>query len=421
MSYSILLLGPMHVVVDDITVDASFRTKKERGLLAYLVVEAHKQHRREALSEMFWPGRPEGYARTNLRQALLGLRRVLGEEALNGGDEYISYGLGQSTRLDTQRFATLIQYTQTHPHRSLISCEICVGNLEEAVGLYRGEFLEDVLLPDSHSFQEWVVFHREQFFRLLLEAFLSLSNYYQAQGDYETAHYYAWQYVNSAPLEEAAHRQLIRLLALSGRRSAALEQFQTVREILARELGVEPSPETKALYEKIRSGSGLKFEQLGRDPRQTGALLRRPPRAKTSPLNVELFWDRLENTLARASRHKCYAALILLEINSRHGATAVDPGEARTWLQEAGQHIVNALRASDSVSYLGGSRYGIVLDELASPHDILQVMNKLLVKLSDLPFDHILNQINLGMALYPDDGVTSTDLYNAAQEKLAKQ
>ncbi len=421
MNTSILLLGPMHVLVDDKTVDASFRTKKERGLLAYLVVEGRKQHRRETLSEMFWPGRPEGYARTNLRQALLGLRRVLGEEAIMGGDEYISYGLGQSTWLDTQRFFALVQYTQTHPHRSLISCDSCVDSLEEAVGLYRGEFLEDVLLPDSHSFQEWVVFHREQFFRLLLGAFRSLSDYYQAQGDYETAHYYAWQYVNSAPLEEAAHRQLIQLLALSGRRSAALEQFQTVRQILARELGVDPSPETKDLYEKIRTGSGLKVEPNVRELSPSGAPLRRSPKVKTGPLNVELFWDRLENTLARANRHKEFAALILLEINSKAGGTAANPSEARAWLQAAGQHITDALRSSDTVSYLGGSRYGIILDELASPHDILQVVNKLLVKLSTLPSPQMLDQINLGMALYPEDGADSTSLYNAAQQKLSKQ
>jgi DNA-binding SARP family transcriptional activator len=408
----------MQVLVDEKSVDASFRTKKERGLLAYLVVEGRKQHRREAVSEMFWPGRPEGYARTNLRQALLGLRRVLGDEVLNGGDEYVSYGLAKSTRLDTQQFSALLQFTQTHPHRSLISCDACIGNLEEAVGLYRGDFLEDVLLPDSQSFQEWVVLHREQYFRLLLGAYRTLSDAYQVQGDYETAHDYAWRYVNSAPLEEAAHRQLIQLLALTGRRSAALEQFQTVRQILARELGVEPSPETIELYEKIRNGSALKFEQLSRDLRQSASSARRAPKAKTGPLNVELFWDRLENTLARAERHKCVAGLLLLEIKSRPEDSLITQNQARPWIQEAGQYLADTLRTSDSVSYLGGGRYGIVLDELASPHDILYVINKLLKGLSQLLSQHAVDQVKLGSALYPHDGNDPTSLFNAAQESL---
>jgi DNA-binding SARP family transcriptional activator len=421
MNYSVLLLGPMQVLVDDKSVDASFRTKKERGLLAYLIVEGRKQHRRESLSEMFWPGRPEGYARTNLRQALLGLRRVLGDEVLSGGDEYISYGLAKSTRLDTQQFSALLQFTQTHPHRNLISCDACIGNMEEAVGLYRGDFLEDVLLPDSHTFQEWVILHREHYFRLLLSAYRSLSDAYQIQGDYETAHEYAWRYVNSAPLEEAAHRQLIQLLALSGRRSAALEQFHTVREILARELGVEPSAETVELYEKIRDGGSLRIGQVSREPRQSSDTARRPPNAKTGPLNVELFWDRLENTLARAGRHKLIAALILVELKGRTEPALISKTQSRSWIQEAGEHIADTLRNSDTVSYLGGARYGIILDELASPHDILQVINKLLNGLADLTDRNLLDQVNWGLAMYPADGETSTGLYNVAQDNLLKR
>jgi DNA-binding SARP family transcriptional activator len=408
----------MQVLMDEKNIDASFRTKKERGLLAYLVVEGRKQHRRESLSEMFWPGRPEGYARTNLRQALLGLRRVLGEEAINGGDEYVSYGLAKSTRLDIQQFMALLQFTQSHPHRSLISCDACIGNLEEAVALYRGDFLEDMLLPDSHSFQEWVVLNREQYFRQLLSAYRTLSDSYQAQGDFETAHNYAWRYVNSAPLEEAAHRQLIQLLALTGRRSAALEQFHAVRQILARELGVEPSPETVELYEKIRNGRSLRFEQMRSEARQASSAARRAPKAKTGPLNVELFWDRLENTLARASRHKRVAALILLEIKSRSDDPQTSQSQARPWIQEAGQYLANTLRGSDTVSYLGGARYGIVLDELASPHDILYVINKLLKGLSEALARYPLDQIRLGTALYPQDGAESTALFNAAQENM---
>ena len=50
-----------------------------RALLAYLVVEAAQPHRREALAELFWPERPEGVARDNLRQALSNLRTAIGD------------------------------------------------------------------------------------------------------------------------------------------------------------------------------------------------------------------------------------------------------------------------------------------------------------------------------------------------------
>ena len=52
----------------------------------------------------------------------------------------------------------------------------------------------------------------------------------------------------------------MRLLALSGQRSAALAQFETCANLLAEELGAEPTPETVALYEQIQSGALGKTE-----------------------------------------------------------------------------------------------------------------------------------------------------------------
>ena len=71
------LFGGCLVQLDGKSVTEAFRTQKERALLAYLCVEANHPHPREHLAELFWPGRPEGSARANLRQALLGIRRVL--------------------------------------------------------------------------------------------------------------------------------------------------------------------------------------------------------------------------------------------------------------------------------------------------------------------------------------------------------
>ncbi len=55
-------------------------------------------------------------------------------------------------------------------------------------------------------------------------------------------------------LDEEAHRRLMRLSALSGRRVAALTQYRRCRQTLGRELGVEPSQETERLREEIERG-----------------------------------------------------------------------------------------------------------------------------------------------------------------------
>ncbi len=251
---SIYLLGPFDVQLGDKSLARAFRTRKERALLAYLAVEQRQQHRREAVAELLWPERPEGYARTNLRQALLGLRRAIGEGFIRVSDEMIQVEPSQTIWLDADAFRTSYRQTLSHAHRSVDSCPECANSLQAAVEFYRGDFMADVYLGDAQGFQEWCVFNREQHFRYLLSSLQSLSAFHQGKRDYELAHQYAWRYVNLAPLEEAAHRQLMTVLALSGRRTAALEQFHACSSLLSKELAVETSAETQALYEKIRDG-----------------------------------------------------------------------------------------------------------------------------------------------------------------------
>jgi tetratricopeptide (TPR) repeat protein len=77
---------------------------------------------------------------------------------------------------------------------------------------------------------------------------------YEQRGQYDLAQNYARKQIEIEPWDELAHQQLMRSLALSGQRSAALVQFESCRHLLAEELGVEPTRETTQLYEQIRTG-----------------------------------------------------------------------------------------------------------------------------------------------------------------------
>jgi diguanylate cyclase (GGDEF)-like protein len=259
---SIDYLGSFQVYLNGQAITASFRTDKERALLAYLAFESGQSHRREALAELFWPERPEGYARTNLRQAIYGLRRTLGDRTAEApfllvDDERVQLNPQMEIRRDVKEFNSLLLKTQTHSHRGLETCQTCATKLQTAVDLYRGDFMNEFYVADSRAFLEWIVFHREQYFRKLLSSLQSLSEYHQQARNYEEVYKYAWRQVSLAPLEEQAHRQLMLYLALNGRRTAAIEQYHTCRRILADELGVEPSQETTHLYERIKNGAAL--------------------------------------------------------------------------------------------------------------------------------------------------------------------
>jgi predicted ATPase len=148
--------------------------------------------------------------------------------------------------LDVTAFMEMVEADKTHPS--------AIDQLEQAVALYRGSFLEGFSVGDSPAFEEWALFTREQIARQVSSALHRLSATYEQRGQYEQAQSYAWQQVELEPWDEAAHRQLMRTLALSDQRSAALAQYETCRRLLSEELGVEPGKETTRLYEQIRNG-----------------------------------------------------------------------------------------------------------------------------------------------------------------------
>jgi len=244
---SIHLLGQLQIAVDGEAV-TGFESDKVRALLVYLAVEGGRQHRREALAEMLWPERPEGAALNNLRGALSNLRKAIRDR--DAAPPFI---------LATRQ---TIQFNPESDHWLDVSALAALGEgaplsaqaLEEAVALYRGPFLEGFTLRDSAAFEEWASLKREQIGRQIARACQQLVEQYEQSGATERALAHAWRWAELEPLDEQAHRQLMRLLAASGQRTAALAQYETLCRILADELGVEPSKETEALHQSLLAG-----------------------------------------------------------------------------------------------------------------------------------------------------------------------
>ena len=180
---SIYLLGDFQVRLDDQVITRKFRTEKERALLAYLAVETGYPHSRESLAELFWPERPDNMSRANLRQALMGVRKALGDQDaeqpfLSIEDVGVRFTPQAHFWLDLDAFRTRYQFTLNHVHVAAASCIECAQTLQEVVALYRNDFLDGVYLSDSQQFQEWMFFLREQYFRYLLASLDQLSQFF---------------------------------------------------------------------------------------------------------------------------------------------------------------------------------------------------------------------------------------------------
>ncbi|MCI0475685.1 MAG: tetratricopeptide repeat protein [Anaerolineales bacterium] len=232
---------------------------KTSALLAYLVLQTDPQPRHKLIG-LLWGDLPEASARRNLRHALWNLRTQFDSSdhppLLLTDQQTIQFNRAADVWLDVteferraQREAELTGNTAQSGNRATL--------LREAMELYRGDLLEGFYVDDAPAFEEWLLVERERLRALAVEALHRLVTYYIGWGEYADGLDYARRLLAMEPWREEAHRQMMRLLALSGQRGAALAQYETCRRVLAEELNAEPSPETQALYESIHASQDL--------------------------------------------------------------------------------------------------------------------------------------------------------------------
>lgn len=290
---TLCVLGPLQISCDGAPV-TGLESTKVRALLVYLAVEAGRAHARAALAELLWPDQPEAVAQHNLRQALGNLRQALGDRTADAPlllitRETVQFNPASTSWLDLAACTALLVMCETHPHRRATTCPSCAERRAHAAALYRGDFLEHFFVGDSAAFEEWASLRRERLRQQVLSALANLTFYAEQRGEYEAAQRSAWRQVELDPWNEQAHQTLMRLLWVSGQRSAALVHYEQFRRMIRHELGVEPSPETITLLARIRD-TGLDVAARNEDGR-------RLPRPSTPLIGRDVELARLADLL----------------------------------------------------------------------------------------------------------------------------
>jgi DNA-binding SARP family transcriptional activator len=226
-----------------------FESQKARGLLAYLALHRDQALSREHVSTLLWSDKDDAAARRNLRQVLYSLRTVFAEAGLNadllvGDSKEIKLHPEIEVWVDVVDFEKAIQ-------RGLDGAEPDSQQLGRAARLYVGDFLSGFFVRDCPQFEEWLITTQEQLRESALASFHTLVGACLRRGESRMGIHYARRLLAIDPLSERAHRQLMRLYALSSRRTRALAQFEELRNLLNQELGVEPLAETTELYQAI--------------------------------------------------------------------------------------------------------------------------------------------------------------------------
>ncbi len=252
-------LGELDLSADDGVELRSILTQPKRlALLAYLAIAArHGYLRRDTLLALFWPDLDEDHARGALNRAVYYLRRALGDGVIvSRGSEELGISQ-QNLWCDAVAFEEAAER----------------GRFEDALDLYRGDLLEGFFVSGVPEFERWLEAERARLRERAAGAARTLAENAEAACDSSLAVRWVRRAIDLSPYDEGLIRQLIGLLDQAGDRAAAVHAYEEFSARLKDALDVEPSAETEALVEAIRSGNG---------PQQSSELTHVPPQAPKS-------------------------------------------------------------------------------------------------------------------------------------------
>ena len=225
------LFGPPTLRRDGVEIALPIR--KSMALLLLLARQAAAVPRGR-VAALLWPELGETVARRNLRRELARLREAGAGDALRVEGDRLALDAGVACDL------------------AAFEAEFAAGRLDEALALWRGAPVDGFALGDADAFDDWLAAERERLAELRRRALHDSAAAREACGDLEGALDRVQSLLADDPLQEQHHRDAMRLLAATGRREAALAQFDRCRTALRTELGLAPMAETEALAVALR-------------------------------------------------------------------------------------------------------------------------------------------------------------------------
>ena len=223
-------------------------TRRSRDILCFIASRRHRRVSKDTIIDTFWGESDFGSVEKNFHPTISHIRKALNSNQplkqnfllYRDGDYQLNPEF--SCRIDTEEFDRLV--AEGDAARRARDAEAMARAYEEAAALYRGEFMQG-------SYDEWVEeqrsYSREQYLRILE----ILAQTAQKSEDWARSLTLAQRILREDPFREDVYCHLMRAHAAQGNRVAVREQFETLRRLLRKELGVEPAAETQRIYKEL--------------------------------------------------------------------------------------------------------------------------------------------------------------------------
>lgn len=247
---TINMLGPVEIFRDPLWPFAAdaWTTRRARDILCYITSRRHRRASKDVIIEVFWQDADFDAVSRNFHPTISHIRKGLNSNQplkqnfllYRDGDYMLNSEFSYS--IDTEEFDRLV--AESEAARRAGQHDICISLYEAAVALYRGEYMQG-------CYDEWVEEQRSYYHEQYLVRLEALAVAAQKARDWARSLQLAQKILCDDQFREDIHHLVMYAHAAHGNRVAVKEQFETLRNLLRKELGVEPAAETQKIYREL--------------------------------------------------------------------------------------------------------------------------------------------------------------------------
>ena len=247
---TVRVLGPVDIfrnAAKPFAPDA-WTTRRARDIFCCIATSKHHRVAKDLLIEAFWPDENPATVEKNFHPTISHIRKALNSgQAIKQNFLVFRDGAYQlspelSYSIDSEEFENHIADAETAKREK--DPKRLRSSLEAAYALYRGEFMSGV-------YESWAVemrqYYSEQFTRVLA----ALAKLSFAEKRWASALKFANEVLRDDPFREDMHRLAMKVFSAQSKPAAVKKQFRDLQELLKKELGIEPSAETRRVYSDL--------------------------------------------------------------------------------------------------------------------------------------------------------------------------
>jgi len=216
-----------------------WRTAKTEELFAYLLYYRETIVSKEKIIDHLWPALET--ADTHLHTSVYRVKKTLKENGVDISIQFVGGGyilqIGKDVTYDVNEIDYFIG------NGKIINSDT-VKEFEKIAALYQGDYLESKDYP-------WCVAERSRLQKNYVGLVKQIAMYYTVEREYAKAEEVILQIMAYLSYDEDAYELLLQVLFLQNDRVGVIKYYEQLKNVLSKELGIEPGPSLKRLYEKV--------------------------------------------------------------------------------------------------------------------------------------------------------------------------